>query len=176
MQPHLAPRLKKNIKILLLPLWGFVACLRVTFSFTSTNECWIFRILLLTQKCKLMIPFFWNIRQSEWVLGWSSVDRSYRNWSTTHFNLTSGSSGPTYQSAQRHIPKEMSDQLCLKLNEKFYFKTAASLFVSLSMRRRNFAKSDCWLRHICPSFCLLAPNSTPTAEFFRRHIGVPYST
>jgi hypothetical protein len=34
--PHLAPRLRKCRAIPLLPLWAFVACYRVTFTFTLT--------------------------------------------------------------------------------------------------------------------------------------------
>ena len=33
---HLAPRLKEDRAIHLLPLWAFVACYRVTFTFTFT--------------------------------------------------------------------------------------------------------------------------------------------
>jgi hypothetical protein len=36
--PHLAPRLK-NRAILLLPLWAFMACSRVIFTFTFTLAC-----------------------------------------------------------------------------------------------------------------------------------------
>jgi hypothetical protein len=32
--PHLAPRLKKEYSLTLLPLWAFVACSRVNFTFT----------------------------------------------------------------------------------------------------------------------------------------------
>jgi hypothetical protein len=34
--PHLVPRLKESGVILSLPLWDFVACSRVTFTFTFT--------------------------------------------------------------------------------------------------------------------------------------------
>ena len=35
--PHLAPRLKKSRAITPLPLWAFVACYRVNFTFTFTK-------------------------------------------------------------------------------------------------------------------------------------------
>jgi len=37
--PHVRPRLRKGRAIHLLPLWAFVACSRVNFTFTFTLFC-----------------------------------------------------------------------------------------------------------------------------------------
>jgi hypothetical protein len=47
--PHLAPRLKSTAIPLLLLLWAFVACSRVTFTFTLKffSACWVVALTLL---------------------------------------------------------------------------------------------------------------------------------
>ena len=36
--PHLAPRLKKEYSYTSAPLWAFVTCSRISFTFTFTNQ------------------------------------------------------------------------------------------------------------------------------------------